>query len=114
MERKPSGPPPEIKRVDEVTWELPTSYKQGMRVPARIIANEELMNSMDAGVFEQITNVATLPGITKYAYCMPDGHWGYGFPIGGVAAFDVENGGVISPGGIGFDILVKANCLTKS
>jgi tRNA-splicing ligase RtcB len=58
---------------------------------------------MDKGVFEQITNVACLPGIQKYALCMPDGHWGYGFPIGGVAAFDTENG-IISPGGIGFDI----------
>jgi tRNA-splicing ligase RtcB len=58
---------------------------------------------MDAGVFEQVTNVATLPGIVRHAYCMPDGHWGYGFPIGGVAAMDAETG-VISPGGIGFDI----------
>src|SRR6266511_3962195 len=59
---------------------------------------------MDEAVYDQITNVATLPGITKYALCMPDGHSGYGFPIGGVAAMDVEQGGVISPGGIGFDI----------
>jgi RNA-splicing ligase RtcB len=59
---------------------------------------------MDEAVLDQITNVATLPGITKYALCMPDGHSGYGFPIGGVAAMDVEAGGVISPGGIGFDI----------
>jgi tRNA-splicing ligase RtcB len=62
-----------------------------------------LFENMDKGVFEQITNVACLPGIQKYALCMPDGHWGYGFPIGGVAAFDTENG-IISPGGIGFDI----------
>ena len=61
------------------------------------------MQTMDEGVFDQVTNVATLPGIVKYAYCMPDGHWGYGFPIGGVAAMDTETG-VISPGGIGFDI----------
>jgi tRNA-splicing ligase RtcB len=59
---------------------------------------------MDEQVYEQISNVATLPGIQKYAFCMPDGHSGYGFPIGGVAAFDVNEGGVISPGGIGFDI----------
>ena len=64
---------------------------------------------MDFGVFDQISNVATLPGIVNHAYCMPDGHWGYGFPIGGVAAFDVENEGVISPGGIGFDV----NCGMK-
>ena len=74
-----------------------------MRVPARIYATEKLMQEMDDGVFDQVTNVATLPGILKYAYCMPDGHWGYGFPIGGVAAMDARNG-VISPGGIGFDV----------
>ena len=77
MKQVKQGPPPEIKRIDEVTWELPTSYKEGMLVPARIIASEELMEKMDGGVFEQVTNVATLPGITDYAYCMPDGHWGY-------------------------------------
>src|SRR3989344_462232 len=102
--KKPSGPPKEIKQINSVTWELPISYKKGMKVPARIIASKELMQGMDAGVFEQVTNVATLPGIQRYAFCMPDGHWGYGFPIGGVAAFDPEKGGVISPGGIGFDI----------
>jgi tRNA-splicing ligase RtcB len=74
-----------------------------MRVPARILASDKLMEIMDQGVFNQITNVATLPGIQKHALCMPDGHWGYGFPIGGVAAFSTEDG-VISPGGIGFDI----------
>src|SRR3989338_6452973 len=100
---KPAGPPKELKKISDTIWELPISYKQGMRVPARIIASEELIKSMDAGVFDQVSNVACLPGIQKYAYCMPDGHWGYGFPIGGVAAFDVETG-IISPGGIGFDI----------
>jgi tRNA-splicing ligase RtcB len=74
-----------------------------MRVPARIYASEPLLNQMDAGVFEQITNVACLPGIVRAAHCMPDGHWGYGFPIGGVAAFRADTG-IISPGGIGFDI----------
>jgi tRNA-splicing ligase RtcB len=74
-----------------------------MLVPARIIATEGLLAGMEAGVFEQTANVACLPGILRYAYCMPDGHWGYGFPIGGVAAMDPA-GGVISPGGIGFDI----------
>jgi tRNA-splicing ligase RtcB (3'-phosphate/5'-hydroxy nucleic acid ligase) len=75
-----------------------------MRVPARIYGTEKLIRELDDAVYDQITNVATLPGITKYALCMPDGHFGYGFPIGGVAAMDVEQGGVISPGGIGFDI----------
>ncbi len=98
------GPPKGIKKINDVVWELPTSYKKGMRVPARVYANQALLNSMDAGVFEQVTNVASLPGIYKHALCMPDGHWGYGFPIGGVAAFDPKEGGVISPGGIGFDI----------
>ncbi len=97
------GPPKGIKKINDMVWEVPKSFKSGMHVPARIIASEKLLNEMDAGVFDQVTNVATLPGIQKYALCMPDGHWGYGFPIGGVAAFDAEEG-VISPGGIGFDI----------
>ncbi len=95
--------PREINKVSDFLWELPMSTKAGMRVPARIYASENLLSEMDDGVFEQVTNVATLPGIVKYSYCMPDGHWGYGFPIGGVAAFDLDEG-VISPGGIGFDI----------
>ena len=95
--------PKKIKRISDTIWEIPLSYKPGMNVPARIYASEKLLNQMDDGVFEQITNVATLPGILKYAYCMPDGHWGYGFPIGGMAAMDPQTG-VISPGGIGFDI----------
>ncbi len=94
--------PKDIKQISEAVWEIPTSYKQGMNVPARIIATKKLLDQMDQGVFDQVTNVACLPGIVKYALCMPDGHWGYGFPIGGVAAFDPEEGGVISPGGIGF------------
>jgi tRNA-splicing ligase RtcB len=95
--------PKEIVKISDTIWQLPTSYKTGMRVPARIVCTEKLLREMDDGVFEQVTNVATLPGILNYAYCMPDGHWGYGFPIGGVAAMDAQNG-VISPGGIGFDI----------
>ncbi len=90
-------------RVADAVWEIPRTYKPGMRVPARVYATEALMAAMDDGVFEQVTNVAMLPGIVGHACCMPDGHWGYGFPIGGVAAFD-EKEGVISPGGIGFDI----------
>src|SRR5438477_12238719 len=75
-----------------------------MRVPARIVGTEKLVREMDEAVYEQISNVATLPGIARYARCMPDGHSGYGFPIGGVAAMDVHEGGVISRGGIGVDI----------
>src|SRR6185369_2159924 len=93
----------QLLKISPTVWELPISYKEGMLVPARIIATEALLARMDAGVFEQAANVACLPGILKYAYCMPDGHWGYGFPIGGVAAMDPASG-VISPGGIGFDI----------
>jgi tRNA-splicing ligase RtcB len=74
-----------------------------MLVPARIYASEALLGQMDQGVFEQVTNVACLPGIVRASLCMPDGHWGYGFPIGGVAAFRADTG-IISPGGIGFDI----------
>jgi tRNA-splicing ligase RtcB len=89
--------------IADCVWEIPPTEKAGMRVPARIYASEALLAGMDAGVFEQVTNVACLPGIVGAALCMPDGHWGYGFPIGGVAAFRAEDG-VISPGGIGFDI----------
>ncbi len=93
-----------IERISDYLWEIPTSYKPGMRVPARIYATEQLIQEMDEAVADQISNVATLPGITQSALCMPDGHFGYGFPIGGVAAMDIAEGGVISPGGIGFDI----------
>jgi len=92
-----------VKQVSEVAWEIPTSYKPGMNVPARIYATRKLLDNMDSGVLEQVTNVACLPGIVRYSYAMADAHWGYGFPIGGVAAFDIENG-VISPGGVGFDV----------
>ncbi|MFB2920728.1 RtcB family protein [Aerosakkonema funiforme] len=93
-----------LERISDTVWEIPISYKEGMRVPARIYGTEKIIAELDEAVYDQVTNVATLPGITKYALCMPDGHFGYGFPIGGVAAMDVEQGGVISPGGIGFDI----------
>jgi tRNA-splicing ligase RtcB len=89
--------------VADCIWEVPPSEKPGMLVPARLYASEALLAEMDQGVFEQVTNVACLPGIVRAALCMPDGHWGYGFPIGGVAAFRTDTG-IISPGGIGFDI----------
>jgi tRNA-splicing ligase RtcB (3'-phosphate/5'-hydroxy nucleic acid ligase) len=75
-----------------------------MRVPAIIYASKNLMDQMDYKVYEQVTNVACLPGIQKASYALPDAHWGYGFPIGGVAAFDPDEGGVVSAGGVGFDI----------
>ncbi|HET6675125.1 MAG TPA: RtcB family protein [Nitrospiraceae bacterium] len=92
-----------VNRIADEVWEIPRSEKPGMVVPARIYASEPLMTAMDRGVFDQVTNVACLPGIQRYALCMPDGHWGYGFPIGGVAAFDTTEG-IISPGGVGYDV----------
>ena len=81
--------PSELRQIADAVWELPASWKPGMRVPARFYGTKELVERFDDGVFEQAANVATLPGIQKYSFCMPDGHWGYGFPIGGVAAFDL-------------------------
>ncbi len=103
-----------IQKVSDTVWELPVSYKEGMRVPARIYGTEKIIREMDDAVYDQITNVATLPGITRFAMCMPDGHFGYGFPIGGVAAMDPQAGGVISPGGIGFDINCGMRLVTTS
>jgi tRNA-splicing ligase RtcB (3'-phosphate/5'-hydroxy nucleic acid ligase) len=94
--------PSRFTRVDETTWRIePTG---AMRVPGIIYADEALIRAMDDKVYEQTANVATLPGIVKAAYVMPDAHWGYGFPIGGVAAFDADEGGVVSAGGVGFDV----------
>ena len=92
-----------VNRISDEIWEIPVTQKPGMLVPARIYGTESILQAMDTGVFEQVTNVACLPGIRRYALCMPDGHWGYGFPIGGVAAFDVRSG-IISPGGVGYDV----------
>jgi len=91
-----------LNRVSEFEWQIEPHDK--MRVPAVLYASEDLIDDMDTKVYEQIVNVASLPGIEKAAYAMPDAHWGYGFPIGGVAAFDPEHGGVVSAGGVGFDI----------
>ncbi len=96
--------PVPLKEIERYVWEIPKSYRRGMRVPARIFADEVLLEKMKGDLtLEQAANVAHLPGIYKYAIVLPDGHQGYGFPIGGVAAFDAENG-VISPGGVGYDI----------
>src|SRR5262245_2254283 len=91
-----------LNRRAECEWELPRAG--AMRVPGLIYADEALMRAMDEKVPEQVANVASLPGIVKASYAMPDAHWGYGFPIGGVAAFDPDVGGVVSAGGVGFDI----------
>ncbi len=91
-----------LSRVSGSEWRL--EPQGNMRVPAVFYADEALLTEMDDKVLEQIGNVACLPGIVEAAYTMPDAHWGYGFPIGGVAAFDAEQGGVVSAGGVGFDI----------
>ncbi len=93
----------QLENVSDVVWELPRTYKASMRVPGRIYATEDLLEGMESGVLDQTATVAMLPGIQEYSFCLPDAHWGYGFPIGGAAAVDAEEG-VISPGGIGFDI----------
>lgn len=91
-----------FERMSSTAWQVPAHG--AMRVPAIIYATEDLIRDMDDKVYDQVTNVAKLPGIVRAAYAMPDAHWGYGFPIGGVAAFDADAGGVISAGGVGFDI----------
>ncbi len=93
-----------LKKIDDYRWEIPTSYKQGMSVPGLIFASESMLSHIwQEQVFQQVANVAFLPGIVRYSLAMPDIHWGYGFPIGGVAATRVKDG-VVSPGGVGFDI----------
>jgi tRNA-splicing ligase RtcB len=94
--------PSRLTRIDPTTWRI--EPRDAMRVPAIIYADETLIRGMDDKVAEQAVNVATLPGIVQASYAMPDAHWGYGFPIGGVAAFDPDHGGVVSAGGVGFDI----------
>ena len=91
-----------LERVSDFSWRVPKTGR--MRVPGIIYADEALLGEMDDKVLEQVRNVAALPGIVGASYAMPDAHWGYGFPIGGVAAFDPEAGGVVSAGGVGFDI----------
>jgi tRNA-splicing ligase RtcB len=92
-----------LKKMGPCLWELPKEAKAGMKVPAWIFLSEKLLNQVEDGAIEQIANVAFLPGIYKHSIALPDMHFGYGFPIGGVAALDYEKGG-LSPGGIGFDI----------
>ena len=91
-----------LERMSHYEWRI--APHGDMRVPAIIYADEGLIRDMDDKVYEQVTNVATLPGIVSASYAMPDAHWGYGFPIGGVAAFDPQAGGIVSAGGVGFDI----------
>ncbi len=93
-----------LKKIDDYRWEIPQSYKAGMFVPGLIFASESMLDHIwEEQVFQQVANVAFLPGIVGHSLAMPDIHWGYGFPIGGVAGTRVKDG-VVSPGGVGFDI----------
>jgi tRNA-splicing ligase RtcB len=92
-----------VKRIGTNEWEVPVGFIAGMRVPGRFFLSESLGRMLEPGAVQQLANVATLPGIIRHSLAMPDIHWGYGFPIGGVAAFSLDEG-VISPGGVGFDI----------
>jgi tRNA-splicing ligase RtcB len=94
-----------LEKINDCLWELPATYKPGMRVPGRVYATEKMLEHIVGdNCLEQVANVAFLPGIQRYSLAMPDIHWGYGFPIGGCCATDPNEGGVISPGGVGYDI----------
>ena len=100
----------DVTKLDEVTWRI--ERRGAMRVPAIVYADEALIRDMDDNVAEQACNDAMLPGIVGASYVMPDAHWGYGFPIAGVAAFDPDQGGVVSAGGVGFDISCGVGTMT--
>lgn len=108
-----------IEKLDEYRWRIPKSYMSGMKVEGRVYADEKLMKSIKSDMsLQQVANVAHLPGIVKYSLAMPDIHWGYGLPIGGVVATDPDKDGIISPGGVGSDIncgvrLLRTNLKTK-
>jgi tRNA-splicing ligase RtcB len=96
---------PALSAAGPFEWEIPVSARSDMRVPGRVFASPSLLaKASEDKALEQVMNVATLPGIVRASYAMPDVHWGYGFPVGGVAATDVAADGVISPGGVGFDV----------
>jgi len=100
-------------KINDYTYEIPKTYRSDMIVPARVYANEAMMEDLFADrALWQLVNMTTLPGIAKYAFGMPDIHQGYGFPIGGVAASMLDEGGIISPGGIGYDINCGVRLLT--
>jgi len=103
-----------LEKIDNYIWRIPQKYKSGMRVPGLVFADEELLEKMKIDrTLHQCVNVAHLPGIYKYAITLPDGHEGYGFPIGGVAATDYTEG-VVSPGGVGYDINCGVRLLTTN
>lgn len=100
-----------IQRITDTEWEIPKGFVPGMRVSGRFFLSDTLAEGIEDGALTQLANVACLPGILNNSYGMPDIHWGYGFPIGGVAAFD-ETEGIISPGGVGFDINCGVRMIT--
>jgi len=93
-----------LVKLDDYRWQVPQGYKPGMRVPGIIYVDELLLRDLEAESIEQVANGATLPGIVKASLAMPDIHTGYGLPIGGVVATSLEEDGIISPGGVGYDI----------
>jgi len=94
----------DIDKVSDWLWEIPKSFRKDMRVPARFYTSEKMLDDIFCDKsLNQLVNIAALPGIINYSLAMPDMHEGYGFPIGGVAAMDAKEG-VISPGGVGYDI----------
>jgi len=104
----------QLVKLDDYRWEIPQNYKTGMRVPGLIYASKEMLESIrEEQTLEQVANVAFLPGIVDHSFAMPDIHWGYGFPIGGVAAMDIKDG-VVSPGGVGYDINCGVRLLRTS
>ena len=98
-----------FRKINDYLWEIPKNFRSAMRVPARIYADEKMLKTIEPDALTQVVNVATLPGIINYSLAMPDIHTGYGFVIGGVAAMGIKEG-VISPGGVGFDI----NCSERA
>ncbi|MES1997818.1 MAG: RtcB family protein [Pseudomonadota bacterium] len=100
-----------LKQIEDYCYTLPSD---GKRAPVKLYGSQVLLETMDDKVLEQVSNVARLPGLVGAAMTMPDAHWGYGFPIGGVAAFDPELGGIISAGGVGFDISCGIRCLRSN
>ncbi|HYM92481.1 MAG TPA: RtcB family protein, partial [bacterium] len=103
-----------LRRRDAYRWEIPLEYKLGMRVPGLVYADDALLAQVqEEHALEQVANAATLPGIVRWAIAMPDIHWGYGFPIGGVAAMRLDDG-VVSPGAVGYDINCGVRLLATS
>jgi len=104
----------QLIKIDDYRWKIPANYKTGMKVPGLIYASKKMLESIrEEQALEQVANVAFLPGIVGYSFAMPDIHWGYGFPIGGVAAMDIKDG-VVSPGGVGYDINCGVRLLRTS